>query len=262
MGCERSTECPSEPAERVTKMIDDPATPLWRGTIALRIVTFLFAAANVIANQPGYIRPWLAWATLGVMALWSVFTSRAYNATWGRRWPFVLVDLALTCGLMSLSPLIMSSHQLLTENVPLITTIWACVPAVALGALGGSWARVRGRADRRPRSPTCPRACRASTCCATWCCWRARAWSSAWRRPRRGDRRCGWRRRCGRKRRRRNGNGSRVRSTTACSRCWPACASAAWRSVARRPNWRNSPVSRRSRCGRWSPPRPRHHGGR
>ncbi|WP_089949393.1 MacS family sensor histidine kinase [Lentzea xinjiangensis] len=122
-------------------MIDDPATPLWRGAIALRIVTFLFAAANVIANQsgqPGYERPWLAWTTLGVMALWSVFTSRAYSTTWGRRWPVVLADLALTCGLMSLSPLIMSDHQLLTLNVPLITTIWASVPAVALGALGGA----------------------------------------------------------------------------------------------------------------------------
>jgi signal transduction histidine kinase len=132
------------PAERVTKVIDDPATPLWRGTIALRIVTFLFAAANVIANQSGYIRPWLAWTTLGVMALWSVLTSRAYSTTWGRRWPIVLVDLALTCGLMSLSPLIMSDHQLLTLNVPLITTIWACVPAVALGALGGSFAGFAG----------------------------------------------------------------------------------------------------------------------
>lgn len=132
------------PAERVTKVIDDPATPLWRGTIALRIVTFLFAAANVIANQSGYVRPWLAWATLGVMALWSVFTSRAYSVTWGRRWPIVLADLAVTCGLMSLSTLIMSDHQLLTLNVPLITTIWACVPAVALGALGGSLAGFAG----------------------------------------------------------------------------------------------------------------------
>jgi len=135
---------PKEPAERVTKVIDDPATPLWRGTIALRIVTFLFAAANVIANQSGYIQPDLAWITLGVMALWSVFTSRAYSSTWGRRWPLVLVDLALTCGLMSLSPLIMSDHQLLTLNVPLITTIWACVPAVALGALGGPTAGFAG----------------------------------------------------------------------------------------------------------------------
>ena len=135
---------PKLPAERVTKVIDDPATPLWHGTIALRIVTFLFAAANVIANQSGYIRPWLAWTTLGVMALWSVFTSRAYSTTWGRRWPVVLTDLALTCGLMSLSPLIMSDHQLLTLNVPLITTIWACVAAVALGALGGSIAGFAG----------------------------------------------------------------------------------------------------------------------
>lgn len=134
----------NEPAERVTKVIEDPATPLWRGTIALRIVTFLFAAVNVIENHTGYVRPWLAWVTLGVMALWSVFTSRAYSTTWGRRWPIVLTDLVLTCGLMSLSPLIMSDHQLLTLNVPLITTIWACVPAVALGALGGPYAGLAG----------------------------------------------------------------------------------------------------------------------
>ncbi|MGW4208106.1 MacS family sensor histidine kinase [Lentzea sp. NPDC004789] len=135
---------PELPAERVTKVIDDPATPLWRGAIALRIVTFLFAAANVIANQSGYLRPDLAWTTLGIMALWSVFTSRAYSTTRGRNWPLVLIDLAVTCGLMSLSPLIMSDHQLLTLNVPLITTIWACVPAVVLGAVGGPTAGFAG----------------------------------------------------------------------------------------------------------------------
>ncbi|MFD4671909.1 MacS family sensor histidine kinase [Lentzea sp. NPDC058450] len=135
---------PKEPAERVTKVIDDPATPLWRGVIALRIVTFLFATANVLANQHDYVRPWLAWTTLGVMALWSGFTSRAYSTTWGRRWPLVLTDLVLTCGLMALSQLIMTDHQLLTLNVPLITTIWACVPAVALGALGGAYAGLAG----------------------------------------------------------------------------------------------------------------------
>lgn len=125
-----------KPAVSATSGVDDPVAPLWRGTVALRVVTFVFATANVLVHTNGYQRPWLAWTVLGVMATWSVFTVRSYGRESGRRRWIVITDLAVTCGLMSLSPLIMTDEQFL-RNVPLITTIWACEPAVAAGALGG-----------------------------------------------------------------------------------------------------------------------------
>jgi signal transduction histidine kinase len=87
-------------------VLEDPVAHLWRGLIALRIVTFLFAVGNAMVNHSGFERPWLAWTVIGAMGT---------------------------------SQLVMSNAQLLA-NVPLITTIWACGPAIAAGALAGRWA--------------------------------------------------------------------------------------------------------------------------
>lgn len=126
----------TKPADQGTSVMEDPVAHLWRGTVALRIVTFLFALGNAIDQRNEYERPWLAWATIAAMALWSAFTIQAYSREDGRRTWIVVADLVVSCGLMSLSPLIMTDAQFLYD-VPLITTIWACGPAVAAGALGG-----------------------------------------------------------------------------------------------------------------------------
>lgn len=126
----------TRPSDQGTAALEDPVAHLWRGTVALRVVTFLFALGNAIDQHSEYERPWLAWAAIGAMALWSVFTIQAYSRETGRRSWVVVADVAVTCGLMSLSPLIMTDAQFLF-SVPLITTIWAACPPVAAGALGG-----------------------------------------------------------------------------------------------------------------------------
>ncbi|WNV91384.1 MacS family sensor histidine kinase [Umezawaea sp. Da 62-37] len=120
-------------------VLEDPVAHLWRGTVALRLVTFLFALGNAAVHASGYERPWLAWTVIGVMAAWTVFTTRAYSRESGRQPWIVLADLVVSCALMSTSPLAMTDLQLLA-NVPLLTTIWACGPAVAAGALAGRYA--------------------------------------------------------------------------------------------------------------------------
>ena len=120
-------------------VLEDPVAHLWRGTVALRVVTFLFALGNAVVQSSGYARPWLAWVVIGGMAAWSVFTIQAYSRESGRLPWIVVADLVVACGLMSTSVLIMTPMQLLA-NIPLITTIWACGPAVAAGALAGRYA--------------------------------------------------------------------------------------------------------------------------
>jgi signal transduction histidine kinase len=120
-------------------VLEDPVAHLWRGTVALRIVTFLFALGNAAVHSSGYERPWLAWTVIGTMAAWSIFTIQAYSRESGRRPWIVVADLAVTCGLMGTSQLVMTDLQVLA-NIPLITTIWACGPAVAAGALAGRYA--------------------------------------------------------------------------------------------------------------------------
>lgn len=129
----------TKPSDQGTSTTEDPVAHLWRGTVALRIVTFLFAMGTAVVHHADYQRPWLAWSAIAVMFAWSVFTVRAYSREDGRRPWVVVADLVLVCGLMSLSPLILTGEQFLFD-VPLITTIWACGPVVAAGALGGQLA--------------------------------------------------------------------------------------------------------------------------
>ncbi|GAA3860022.1 DUF5931 domain-containing protein [Saccharothrix violaceirubra] len=103
----------------------------------------MFALGNAVIQYDDYRRQWLAGAVIATMAVWSVFTIQAYSRRRGRRPWVVVADLVVTCALMSMSPLIMSDVQFLL-NIPLITTIWACGPAVAAGALGGQVAGAVG----------------------------------------------------------------------------------------------------------------------
>ncbi|MEU3621542.1 ATP-binding protein [Amycolatopsis coloradensis] len=118
----------------------DPATPLWRGVIVLRVTTLLFALGSFIVHYDGYAKQWLAWVAFGVMAAWTVLSSVFY-ARPSSRWPWLVgVDLAVTVALMFTSAWILSTEQF-DANTPLITTVWAAVPPAAagtrFGALGG-----------------------------------------------------------------------------------------------------------------------------
>ncbi|PRX47685.1 histidine kinase/DNA gyrase B/HSP90-like ATPase [Prauserella shujinwangii] len=115
----------------------DPATPLWWGTIVLRVITLLFAAGAVLVHRDGYEREWLAWTALGVMAAWTVGTSVCYSRPALRLAALVAVDVLLTCGLMLTSPFVLSAGQY-AEAAPLVTTVWAAVPPLAAGARFGA----------------------------------------------------------------------------------------------------------------------------
>ncbi|MEV0067288.1 DUF5931 domain-containing protein [Amycolatopsis sp. NPDC050768] len=118
----------------------DPATPLWRGVVLLRVVTWAFALGVVIAHRGEFQRAWLAWAVVGAMGGWTLVSGVAYLREGGRwRW-LVVLDVVLTTGLMLLSPFILSPTQY-AEAAPLITTVWAAVGPIAaatrFGAGGG-----------------------------------------------------------------------------------------------------------------------------
>jgi signal transduction histidine kinase len=115
----------------------DPATPLWWATIALRVVTLLFAIAAVLVHRSDFQRESLAWAVLGVMALWTALTGFAYARESMRVTGLVITDVLLTCALMLASPLVLSDAQYAAAD-PLITTVWAAVPPLVAGARFGA----------------------------------------------------------------------------------------------------------------------------
>ncbi|MEV6874882.1 DUF5931 domain-containing protein [Amycolatopsis sp. NPDC051128] len=120
-----------------TARTPDPITPMWRGVLAFRVLTWLFACATVIVQNGHYQREWLAWTVLGVMAAWSVVSSFLYLRERTRPPALVVFDLVLTTALLLTSPWVLSDAQF-ALNVPLITTVWAAVPPVAAGARFGA----------------------------------------------------------------------------------------------------------------------------
>ncbi|WP_284743478.1 MacS family sensor histidine kinase [Amycolatopsis sp. RTGN1] len=115
----------------------DPITPMWRGVLAFRVLTWAFACGTVIIQSGHYQREWLAWTVLGVMALWSVVSSFFYLRERTRPPALVVFDLVLTTALLLTSHWVLSDEQF-ASNVPLITTVWAAVPPVAAGARFGA----------------------------------------------------------------------------------------------------------------------------
>ncbi|GAB2979404.1 DUF5931 domain-containing protein [Amycolatopsis acidiphila] len=118
----------------------EPATPLWWGAIGLRVLTWLFALGAVVVHDDDYRRPGLAWVVLGAMAVWTILTSLVYSREalrWRWHW-FVVLDVAVVCGLMLTSPLILSPAQLAGVD-PLITTVWVAGVPVAAGTRFGGY---------------------------------------------------------------------------------------------------------------------------
>ncbi len=117
----------------------DIVTPLWRGVVALRIITGAFAIAAIIAYHDTYVRPGLAWMVLAGIAVWTVLTCLAYSFDVTRRIHVIVVDLVVTLVLMSFSVLVLSPEQLaeVTQRTPLLTTVWASGPVVAAAVHAG-----------------------------------------------------------------------------------------------------------------------------
>ncbi|MCE7005122.1 DUF5931 domain-containing protein [Kibdelosporangium philippinense] len=119
----------------------DVATPMWSSVAILRLVTFGFAVAAVFVHHNNYAEPELAWAVLGLIAVWTAFTVTAYLMKFGRRVAVVWTDVAVTCALMYTSVWILSPEQN-EAIVPLITTVWASEPPIAAAVLNGRTAGV------------------------------------------------------------------------------------------------------------------------
>ncbi|HEY6423671.1 MAG TPA: DUF5931 domain-containing protein [Pseudonocardiaceae bacterium] len=117
----------------------DIVTPLWRGVVALRIVTAAFAIAVIIVHHARYARPDLAWAVLAGIAVWTVVTCLAYSFDVTRRIHTIVLDLLMTLVLMVSSILVLSPEQLAegAASTPLLVSVWACGPVVAAAVHAG-----------------------------------------------------------------------------------------------------------------------------
>lgn len=120
----------------------DIMTPLWRGVVVLRVITAAFAIAAIIVHHNGFARPVLGWVVLAGIVVCTVATCLAYSYDRTRRIHVIVIDLLVTLTLMSSSALVLSTAQLteVVQRTPLLTTVWASGPVVAVAVHAGRFA--------------------------------------------------------------------------------------------------------------------------
>jgi signal transduction histidine kinase len=139
----------------------DPTLPLWRAAVILRVLTLLFALGVIFYHRTVYARPTFAFVMGGVMIVWTAVISYRYLRPRKKYLlAFTVVDLAVSCAVMTTSRWVLTPVQLEGEPIPLVPTVWVtgvvaagaiCAGAVAGGFYGGVVAAfnfgVRGYVD-------------------------------------------------------------------------------------------------------------------
>jgi signal transduction histidine kinase len=114
---------------------------LARAVAAFRILALGYAVVLVIADHRHYDRPSLAWALLGVMAVWTAVTTVAYDGTarWPR-WPgwLLATDVAIAVGLV-LATLAVEPHARISAGAPTLPAAWVAAPVLICAIAGGPW---------------------------------------------------------------------------------------------------------------------------
>ncbi|MCP2261402.1 Histidine kinase-, DNA gyrase B-, and HSP90-like ATPase [Streptoalloteichus tenebrarius] len=124
------------PSDAGKRIIKDNTTPLWRGAVTLRIVTYLFAVGVFSVHRDGYERPWLGWLEIAIVTVWTALTVFWFSRDNGRRRSLVIVDVTLTTALVAASHFVLSPEQLV-QPAPLVPTIWASGCVVFAAVHGG-----------------------------------------------------------------------------------------------------------------------------
>ncbi|ASW54369.1 MacS family sensor histidine kinase [Plantactinospora sp. KBS50] len=110
--------------------------PLWRAIAVFRIGSFGYVALTAAVNAGAYRHPWLVWAELAVMGVWTAVAVPAYTATRRRR-PLLAVDLVVTVGCLLLTPLAAGAAAMGPGRPPVPPSAWMAGPVLAWAVAGG-----------------------------------------------------------------------------------------------------------------------------
>ena len=111
-------------------------TALWRALGVYRLAALLYAAGSGVAYYDTWQRPRLGLAVLAGMAVWTAASAWLYGDPRRRRWPLLVLDLALTLAALLASVLVMERARIL-DGDPTITVSWAAAPVIAWAVHGG-----------------------------------------------------------------------------------------------------------------------------
>lgn len=117
--------------------ISGMAEQLWRAVAVFRVAALAYAAVLIVTNHDRYVRPWLGWLLLGLMAAWTFVVVALCRVPERRRaWLFV-VDVAVSAAAV-LGTLAVESSGRIDHGAPTLPTAWAA-GAVLASAVAGGW---------------------------------------------------------------------------------------------------------------------------
>jgi signal transduction histidine kinase len=110
--------------------------PLWRAVAVFRFAALAYAVALMIGSFHTFVRPWLGWLVLAVMAGWTVFTSIGYTDPRRRGWPLLIADLIMTVCCLAATALVVPVDRL-RGGAATLPMAWVAGVVLAWAIYGG-----------------------------------------------------------------------------------------------------------------------------
>jgi len=114
-------------------------TPLWRAVVVFRLAALVYVGVLILGSYRSYQHPAGGVLVLAVMTGWTGLMTLASRLSWGRGWPVLAADLAVTVAL-TLSTLWVQTYPQSHGGSVTLTTTWAAAPVLGAAVRGGPWA--------------------------------------------------------------------------------------------------------------------------
>jgi len=105
-------------------------TSLFRALAVFRAVVLAFAVGTNAAGWRDFDTVWLGWTVVGVMVVWTLVITWAYDARPDRKAPWLVADLLVAIGCLLSTPLVQSTEQLDASD-PTVPTFWVSAALIA-----------------------------------------------------------------------------------------------------------------------------------
>ncbi|ODQ92114.1 ATP-binding protein [Mycolicibacterium flavescens] len=109
---------------------------MWRAAQVFRLLSCLYALGFQVSVNDDLDRPGLAWLLFAVLLAWSALCALAYLQGFGRRWSWVLAEIAVVVALI-LSTEVVASAQWAFDNQSWPTTLWATNATISAAIVSG-----------------------------------------------------------------------------------------------------------------------------
>jgi signal transduction histidine kinase len=127
----------------VCRKVTAMSSQLWRAVAVYRIVTLIYAAVLIAADDRHFAHPVGGYLALAAMALWTAVTVTAYSRPEGRNKYLISADVLVAAGLI-LSTRWIDTLARIKAGAPTIPVIWAASAILACAVYAGPWAGMAG----------------------------------------------------------------------------------------------------------------------